>query len=337
QWIGTSTPTPTGWSTNTWKAGISASILPTSIITPTAATVPLAPATTTSTTTTASSGSVINYTGKSNISIANLVINGGSVPCITLTNCSNVYINACTLQNSTDAAIVLNNCVNVVIQSNKIGNVAAGIVAKNCPSGGIKVFTNLMKNMQGQKYNGAFVQYVSVGGANNSISGNKMQNFSGSSNPLYAIDIQSSIGTSSSPITITDNQIEGGGPSTSGGGILLGHNGGAYQVANSNTLVNPGEFGMAIIGGNTISITNNSIFAAKETWTNVGIFIQGQGGYNVSATTVSGNKVNWTNSSGAQANEWLASGEATPSGWSTNSWGASGISAALLPTTLVSL
>jgi len=172
-----------------------------------------------------------------------------------------------------------------------------------------------------------------VSGANNAINWNKMQNISGQSNPIDAIDIVTSNGTSASPITISTNQIEGWGTGTLGGGIQLGRNGGSYQTATANTLVNCGAFGMNIIGGDQISITNNSIFAAKAAWTNVGIFVQSQGGHTITNSTVSGNKVNWTNSAGTQNSNWLATGDTAPSGWSANTWAAN-ITASLLPASL---
>lgn len=333
-WIGPNTPTPTGWTTNTWGANINASILPSSIITATAATIPLTAGTGTSgSSASLTTSAPINYTGQNNITIASFQITGGSSPCIHLTSCNNVFINLCNLINSTDVAILLDNCSNVTIQQNTISNVQAGVVANNC-TGGIKVLTNQMKNMVGPKYNAAFVQFNNVSGTNNAVNWNQLQNISGQSNPIDAIDIESSNGTSASPITISTNQIEGGGPSTYGGGIDLGHNGGSYQVATANILVNPGQYGMRIIGGNNISITNNSVFAAETSWTNVGIYIQSAPGYTVSASTVSGNQVNWTNSTGKQASDWLASGTATPSGWSSNTWGANITATSLLPATL---
>lgn len=340
-WIASGNPTPSGWSTNTWNAGIDATILPTSIISPTAATVPLAipgtaPATSTTTAavSTSSGNGAIDWTGKNNITISNLTITGGSVPCIKLTNCNGIYITACNLSGSTSVGIELDNCTNVTIEKNNISNVAAGVVASNC-AGGINVFTNQMENMQGQSNSGAFVQFVNVSGTNNNISYNKLQNVMGQSNPQRAIDIVSSNGSSSSPITIDQNQIRGGGPNSSGGGIMLGNGGGSYQIARNNILADPGQFGMAISGGYGISLTNNTIYAKQQSFTNVGIYVWSQSS-TISNSTVSGNQVNFTNSSYYVNGSWLASGEATPSGWSTNNWNAN-ISESVLPTTLVSL
>lgn len=334
-WIGSGTATPTGWSTNTWGASLTAAILPTSVITATAATTPLTAAGTTSisgSTSSSSSTVPINYTGQSNITIANLTITGGSVPCITLTNCNNVFINTCVLQNTTDAAILLTNCSNVTIQTSTFSGVAAGVVAVNCPGGGVKVLSNNMKNMTGEKYYGAFVEFSNVNGANNVVNWNKMENTVGSSGTRNAIDIIASNGTSASPITISANKILGGGSSTAGGGILLGHNGGSYQTATGNIMVNPGQMGASIYGGDHISLTSNQIFSAKQAWSNAGIIVVPT--VVITNATVSGNQVNWTNSAGVQNSDYLASGLAAPTGWTSNTWAASSITSSILPTTL---
>jgi hypothetical protein len=340
-WIASGNPTPAGWSTNTWGANISASILPATIISPNAATSPIPlPTSTTSaspSTTAPVSGTQsapIVMDGRTNVTISNLTIAGGNVPCIKLTNCSNIYITACNLENSTDVGVELDNCTNVTIEKNNIFNVAAGIVANNCPNGSIDIYTNQMENMQGPAHSGAFVQFVNVGGGNNNISFNKLQNILGQSNPQFAIDIVNSTGTSSNPITMDSNWIRGGGPDNSGGGINLGHNGGSFQVAKNNILADPGQFGLAISGGNFISFTNNTVYAKSQSFTNVGVYVWGQGAA-VTNSAISGNQVNFTNSGNVQNDSWLASGEYTPSGWSTNAWGAN-ISESVLPANIIS-
>jgi parallel beta-helix repeat protein len=348
-WIGPSTPTPAGWSTNVWNASITASILPTTIISSTAATIPLQsggtttpPPTTPPPTTppptnppTGTTSAPVVMTGRSGVTISNLVITGGTVPCIKLTNCTNVYITTCTLQNSTDVGIELDNCTNVTIEKNNILNVAAGVVANGCPGGGISLYTNKMQNMKGSAQSGAFVRFISVGGANNNISFNKLQNIAGASNPVNAIDIVSSNGTSASPITIDGNNLRGGGPSTSGGGILLGDAGGSNQIAKNNILADPGQYGIAIAGGANISLVNNSVYGKQQAFTNVGLYVWSQAS-KITNSTVSGNKVKFVNKAGAENDNWLATGETTPTGWSTNTWNAS-ISESILPTPLFTL
>ncbi len=207
-------------------------------------------------------------------------------------------------------------------------------MANNCPNGSIDIYTNQMENMQGPAHSGAFVQFVNVGGGNNNISYNKLQNILGQSNPQFAIDIVNSTGTSSNPITMDSNWIRGGGPNNSGGGINLGHNGGSFQEAKNNILADPGQFGLAISGGNFISFTNNIVYAESQSFTNVGVYVWGQGAA-VTNSTISGNQVNFTNSGNVQNDYWLAPGEYTPSGWSTNAWGAN-ISESVLPANIIS-
>lgn len=342
-WLASGESTPSGWSSNTWGANINASILPAAIISPTAATKPLQPASSSSASTTATvsapaggtPSAPINWTGKNSITISGLSITGGSTPCIKLTNCTNVYITACNLGNSSDVGIELDNCSNVTIEKNNIYNVAAGIIANNCPNGNIMIFTNQMQNMQGPAHSGAFVQFISVGGSGNNISYNHCENISGQSNPVDAIDILSSSGTSASPITLDSNWIRGGGPASTGGGIELGDGGGAWQLAQNNILVDPGQFGMAVTGGSNMVLANNTIYGRVQSFTNVGLYVWGQNGKAITNCTVSGNQVNFTNSSGTENGAWLASGTPTPSGWNSNAWDAA-ITASVLPATIIS-
>ncbi|TWJ00651.1 parallel beta helix pectate lyase-like protein [Mucilaginibacter frigoritolerans] len=335
QWIGPGTSTPAGWSSNILGASINASVLPAVIISASASRTPIPIPSVAVTAAPSPQSAPIVMSGQSNVTISNMTIIGGSVPCIKLTNCTNVYITACNLENSTDVGIELDNCSNVTIEKNNIFNVAAGIIANNCPNGGINIFTNQMQNMQGPAHSGAFVQFANVNGSNNNISYNKLQNILGQSNPVNAIDIVNSNGTSGSPITLAANWVKGGGPNNSGGGIVLGHNGGSFQVASSNILVDPGQFGLAITGGSNISFTGNTVYAKTQSFTNVGIYVWGQSGIAVTNSVVSGNQVNFSNSSNVENDNWLAAGEATPTGWSSNTWGAN-INESVLPASIVS-
>jgi hypothetical protein len=70
---------------------------------------------------------------------------------------------------------------------------------------------------------------------------------------------------------------------------------------------------------------------------------QAMGVQNSSLTDVGYNDVNWTNSSGGNtlnsspySQYWLASSP-TPSNWNTNKWADMGISANILPSTIITL
>ncbi|GAC1309753.1 MAG: hypothetical protein NVSMB24_25740 [Mucilaginibacter sp.] len=335
-WLASGEYTPSGWSTNTWNAAIDATILPATIVTDpstaTSTTISTTSTTTSTTTTTATSSGVINLNGAHDMTISGKTITGGTVSCIKLTNCYNIYITQCSLSNSTANGIELSNCTNVTMEANNISNVASGIVASNCPSGSINVYSNQMRNMTGPY--GSFVQFTGVNGGNN-IGYNKFENIAGASNGEIAIHVIQSFGTSANPINIIGNWIRGGGPSASSGGINLGDQGGAYQIAQNNIMVDPGQHGMAIVGGDHISMINNSIYARAQSFTNVGLYVWGQGGHAITNSTVSGNQVNFANAQGVQNSVWLASGEYTPAGWNTNAWGAN-INSSILPATMLS-
>ncbi len=282
----------------------------------------------------------ISYTGVNNITISGLSITAGSGPAISLTNCVNVHITASRFVNGTNVnavGVYLYNCTNVTIDYCYFNNLASGVLAST--STGIYITNNQMLNMQGPMPRGQFVQFVSCYGAGNSIMSNKFENILGSSNPEDAINMFQSNGTASSPITIAYNWIRGGGPSKSGGGIVLGDGGSSsYQTAHDNILVNPGQYGIAIAAGTVMSILNNKIYAAQASFTNVGTFAWNQyaSTSGCSITTISGNSVNFTAAGGYQNSSWDGGNCGTISGWNTNTWGAN-ITAAILPVTMITM
>jgi parallel beta-helix repeat protein len=277
----------------------------------------------------------INLNGSHDLFIRGKSINGGSVPAITLRNCYNIHITGNMLGNSTDAGIYLYNCYNITIDSNDISNVSTGVSVVNTIKGNILIIWNEFKNMQGPMPRGQFVQFNTVSGPNNLIDNNRCENIFGSSYPEDAINLYKSSGTASSPIKVTNNWIRGGGPSASGGGIMLGDNGGSYQVASGNILVDPGQYGMAIAGGDHISMINNSIYGRAQSFTNIGLYIWGQSGSVCTNNTISWNKICFKNAANMENDAWIGTGESTPSGWSTNVWGAK-IDASILPSKVVS-
>jgi len=306
-----------------------------------------ATSTTTSGSTTATpvtSASPINYTpsgvisldGSHDITISGKSINGGPVPAISLSNCYNVHITQNKLGNSTDVGIKLFNCKNITIDYNYITNVSGGVYVVQSSQGGIIVNNNQFLNMNGPSPRGQFVQFDNVSGPNNSISYNKGENISGQSNPQDAINLFMSNGTAASPIQVTGNWIRGGGPSTTGSGIMLGDYGGSYEVASNNILVDPGQCGMAIAGGDHMSIINNSIYARAQSFTNVGIYVWGQAGYAITNSTVSGNNVKFISQQYGENDSWLASGTPIPTGWNTNIFGAN-ITSSILPSVIITL
>ena len=279
---------------------------------------------------------VIKLNGAHDLTISGEAISGGNVPSITLTNCYNIHITKNKIYNSSDVGIHLYNCKNITVDFNYFTNVSSGVYAEQTTGGGIVVNNNQFLNMVGPFPRGQFVQFNNVSGAGNSVSSNVGENIFGQSYPEDAINMYQSSGTAASPIRINGNWIRGGGPSSSGGGIMLGDNGGSYLVASNNVLVNPGEYGMAIAGGDHNSLLNNIIYGKSQYFTNVGLYVNSIGGYKVTNATVTGNSINFYNSSNYNNNWWLSSNADKPAGWDgpTNVLGAK-ISEAILPSVII--
>jgi len=177
-------------------------------------------------------------------------------------------------------------------------------------------------------------QFNNVSGGENRINYNILENILGESDPEDAINIFQSNGLPSDPIQIKGNWIRGGGPSASGGGILAADGGGSYVVIEDNILVDPGQYGLAVVGGNNIQIKNNLVYGKQQSFTNVGIYIWNQYDPVCSDVVVSGNKVNWTHKNGTSNHVWNQGNCGEVIGWETNEWGAD-IDASILPEVLV--
>ncbi|MBS1532326.1 MAG: right-handed parallel beta-helix repeat-containing protein [Bacteroidetes bacterium] len=271
----------------------------------------------------------IYYYGRSNITIY-----GISTTSITLVNCSNILISSCKVGNGSGVGITISNCKNVRVSGTYLYNVATGVYAVG--SQGINVSGNFGLNMKGPFPRGQFVQFDNVTGTGNRINSNKFQNIQGQSNPEDAISVYQSSGTATDPIQVNSNQIRGGGPSSTGSGIMLGDGGGAYVTANWNTLVDPGQCGMAISGGTNMTIYENRIYAKQQSFTNVGLYYWNQSGKASSAIKISTNNVNFIKSDGELNDTYLPYGSLVPTGWSTNYYNKS-LSETTLPATLVTI
>lgn len=273
----------------------------------------------------------ISYNNAHNLVISGLRITNASGICIRLSNCSNITIKNCKLGPSVSSGIQLSNCSGITVDSCYISDVSTGLYALQ--SSTVKFRYNNVTNVQGPYPQGQMLQFDNVKGAGNQVLNNSCENVSGLSNPEDVISIYQSNGTASDPIMIVGNRIRGGGPSRSGSGIVLGDKGGSYIVAKNNILVNTGNCGIGIAGGNNIQVTDNMIFGAQTAVSNVGIYIWNQSGGGCSVNTISGNQVNWTNAAGQQNSNWNGGNCGTVVGWNTNTWGAP-INSSILPVQL---
>lgn len=281
----------------------------------------------------------IRYVGKSNIVIDGLEISGNGADCIELYSCENVIIkNSKFGPTYTKRGIYLDNCKNITIIDCTFEDVVFGLLAHN--SQGIKFEYNDVLNITGGTYDsdlwGCMAQFDKCFGEGNSISYNVNENIPGKSSPEDIINLFKSHGTKSSPIMVKGNWLRGGGPSKSGGGIMLADYGGSYQIAEDNILVDPGQYGVAIAGGNNIAMKRNKVYARQQSFTNVGIYgtnwTENLGkSFNI---TIEDNKVNYTSSTGSKGGFWFTDKVEPIIGKSSNSVDLS-LSASILPDKII--
>jgi len=278
------------------------------------------------------SSSPIKWDGVNNQTINKLKIINPFGHCISLCNCSNITIQNCKLGPSLNEGVYLYNCTNITITNCSMDSIDSGVVADGCS--GIKVLHNDVKNVQGPMPRGQMVQFGNVSGGGNSISYNVVENIDGQSFPEDAISLYMSKGISTDPIQIIGNWIRGGGPSTSGGGIMTGDEGGSYILVQDNILVNPGQYGITISSGDHITIKNNKIYSGKEPFSNIGLSAYRQYDIETTANTIMNNEVNFTNKDGELNCLWNAGNCGDITGWDTNMHNAS-LNASILPAKII--
>jgi hypothetical protein len=262
----------------------------------------------------------IVFNGAHDLTITNVKISNMSGDCIYLLNCYNITIKNSNIGPSSSVGIRIEKCKNITVINCLIDSNISGVNALNSKQ--IRIDSNQIVNSYGPVPRGQAVQFNRVSGLGNSVSYNSIENVLNRSYPEDAISMYKSNGTSLGSIMIIGNRIRGGGPSTTGGGIMLGDAGGSYQIAKGNILVNPGQYGIGISSGTHMQILNNTIFAKKQNWTNVGIYVYNQYSTTCAHHVVSGNIVTWTNNYYESNTSWNSGNCGTVLGWSTNNWNA---------------
>lgn len=283
---------------------------------------------------------IIQHVGKSNFIIDGLEIaTTGEEMAIALYSCENVIIkNSKFGPSPLSRAIYLYNCKNITIIDCTFENVQSGLIAGK--SQGIKFeyndVTNIVGKLKGSNSVGVMAQFNDVSGAGNSISYNVCENKPGESSTEDIISIYYSNGTAQSPIIVKGNWIRGGGPSPSGGGINLGDMSGSYQIAENNILVNPGQYGIGISGGNNMTLRNNKVYGQISSFTNVGAtacnwYQDLSESHNI---TVANNIINFTHHDGYMNNWWYAGNMEPVMGKETNVYDTK-LTAAILPEQII--
>ncbi len=233
-------------------------------------------------------------TNQSNVVIENMRFENALSVALYVGNSSNITIRNCFFNKGVAEAIVLEGSKNITIVDCLFNGFVAGVYATTCQS--VKVNNNQFVNMRMRadgSSRGQFVQFNTVTGAGNEVMNNKGENFPGESNPEDQVSMFKSSGTATSPLLIKNNMFRGGGPSLSGGGIVAGDYGGDYIIIENNQLVNPGNYGIAVAGGNYNVLNNNRVYSDYHSYNNAGVIIWGQGGASCSNVTYTNNHINW--------------------------------------------
>lgn len=242
---------------------------------------------------------------------------------VNISDVRSVTIRNVMVRNAGGNAITIENAVDVTVTDSLFENVATGVYALS--SSGVVVRNNFIKNVQGPKPRGQGVQFDKVAGSGNAVMCNLVINEPGRSRPEDAINMFRSRGTAQSPILIAGNRIIGGGPSPSGGGILVGDYGGEHIRVFQNRLVDPGQYGIAIAGGSHMELTDNKVFARRQSFTNVGLYVwkADREAQRCHSHSVTENEVSYTNAKGVANPSWNAENCGRVKGFETfNRWDA---------------
>lgn len=251
----------------------------------------------------------ITLSGQSNITIeGKLFTSGSGGAAIKLTNCTNIKIINCKFENiPNDYGINPAGCTNVEITGCVFIKFRSGVYSTN--STGINFHCNQLYDIAGSHPRGQVVQLNDCYGGGNRVNYNTLDHTFGAGNPEDLVNMYKTSGIPSDPVQIIGNHFRGGGPSKSGGGILVGDNDGHDFRVEDNILVNPGQYGISAPAGRNITLKNNKVYGKQQSFTNVGMYV-GLGSEVSSghvcdgpSIEVSGNLVKWTNKNG-QSNGW---------------------------------
>lgn len=85
---------------------------------------------------------------------------------------------------------------------------------------------------------------------------------------------------------------------------MLGDNGGAYQVARGNWVVNPGNVGIGVAGGDHMTVEFNVVDAEKYKLNRVGLSIKNWKAPTISDVVVQHNMVRFIDKNGKHVPYW---------------------------------
>lgn len=226
----------------------------------------------------------------------NQLVNGGQI--FNINDCEDITFDSCYFGASIGNAIDAYNVKRLTVTNSLFANNKTGVYCTNCED--VKVNNNQFINPIGPFARGQAVQFNTVGTSATGqceVKNNRIEAFMGESDPEDLININNSNGRAGAPIDVSGNILRGGGPSMSGGGILIGERGGNYNSMTNNKAWNPGNYIFSVSGGSNNVMSNNygwmDTHRDIDIWSNVGFIIWAQ----AEATLVPCNPVTFTNNS----------------------------------------
>jgi len=202
--------------------------------------------------------------------------------------------------------IFIQNSQNVKIYRNKIDYNPSGIRITN--SQFVNVRFNSMGNFKGpirtNFANGNGILFERVTGGASDISCNTIINDNPQAFTEDNINVLASHGVDAegARIGVYGNRITGGSQSEYSSGIVIGDIGGSNVTAKDNIVVNTGQIGIAIAGGDKMKAINNIVYSDQRPNGNSGMYTWDQEingvRYGCSNINLQGNKVNFTNAQG---------------------------------------
>ncbi|WP_029031218.1 right-handed parallel beta-helix repeat-containing protein [Salinarimonas rosea] len=225
---------------------------------------------------------------------------------VRIENARAVVLRGLAVADTGQSGIVVDGSTDVRVEGGSIERSASGIYAHR--SRGVVVRGTWLVDAQGPAPRGQGVQLDKVAGPGNEIACTVVVSRPGRAAPEDAINLFRSEGTPASPIRVAGNRILGGGPSPSGGGILVGDHGGGHVQVEGNVLVDPGQYGIGVAGGTHATVVDNIVVARARPFTNVGIYVwkAAEDGGPCGHHLLAGNRVAYARADGAANPLWVA-------------------------------
>ena len=202
-----------------------------------------------------------------------------------------------------NGAIRLNDVNQIHISHSFFTRVSAGILPTSC-AGPVVIEWNTGINI-GRN----FIQLDKCEGEGIRVQYNTMERIGellrpGANDVIDWISIFRSNGTEEDPIQVFHNRARGHGFSDTGSFIMLGDEGGSYQIAEGNVGVTPGQVGIGLAGGDHITVNKNILYSEEWEDSNVAIYSANFAKpIPCSNHTISNNRSFWYND-GQQNNIW---------------------------------